>query len=148
MKIAVKHIFSLLMVPILLMASISWVSENHKCLSDCHEEVKSAELSCCATVSENKIVKNDCCETQNDNHCSDEDDCCVNEIVVLDSKIDEFEVAQNSKVVPTFRPIYLASTFSFKNYQFDNHINAPCFKPKKVGFNHIPIHILSCSFKC
>lgn len=75
-----------------MVASITWVSQRHQCLSECAVQEESAQLSCCETQNEIAFeADKSCCSDKGS--CSDKD-CCVDEKIVLDKTIDDLERTQ------------------------------------------------------
>ena len=131
-----------------MVASITWVSQRHQCLSQCTVEEESAQQSCCDT--QNEIVfdaDKSCCSDHGS--CSDKD-CCVEEKIILDKTIDDLERTQRKdKSLALFDFLFVPltqefqkpvlKTDSFQLYEYGEARNAG---------GSVSIYLLNQNFRC
>jgi len=134
------------MLPVFLLATVTWVKHKHVCQSHC--SVSASIDECCSEKVE--VKKHSCCEetpSENEAHCSKEDNCCFDETLVLDANMGDFEKHERAKTFQ-FIPDFLLLKISTKG--------ATIFEsqPKSAEKRHPKTkpgpkkNLLFCCFRC
>ena len=137
------------MAPLILMASMNWVSEIHKCLGDCLVDDIAVVESCCTSTHDEPIKDQtkDCCSNE-EKHCLNESDCCINELIVLDSTVSEYETQEQQPKVPTLSTFAFLSSFVFNHSVLDKKVKTQKVEVQNTFLKPIPKRILSGNFRC
>ena len=142
-----------MLMPLILVASITWVSEKHQCLTECHApEVVEHQHSCCempnhATESKSTI-KTGCCD-KNEVSCIDKG-CCVDEKLVVDKTINELENIQKENRSSIFNFLFAPLTQSIEKTVSlpDSAKNTKCKSIEKGQKGQVSHYILFQNFRC
>ncbi|MFY0675553.1 MAG: hypothetical protein JXQ87_19315 [Bacteroidia bacterium] len=135
-------------MPLLLVASLTWVSQKHQCLSECEVAQNSVQASCCDN-SEVTFLEHDhvCCA--NEDGCA-EKDCCVDEKIVFDKTIDDIERTQRkSQTIALFDFLFapLTQDVSRRSIGLDSNQSNECIEPD-ISKKSVSIYLLNQNIRC